>query len=167
TNQGLSVEAHAQNVLIGLGEDMLPNGEFLHRDFGGFHIDFDFRKKNKLKIPKNLPVIHTLKYDYHRRPHDTALATSLHIYFTGGFVFNLDQNVPEWAKAGLIAEYKNQGKERFFETLVYKELAKKLKAPKEVNLEDPRVLLSLLEEIKKNPVRTLDCRKIATKIISN
>jgi len=103
--RGIVSEAHAQNVLIEL-KDGRPTGKFVHRDFGGFNIDLAYREKSKLPQPSSLPVIESVEKDYHQLSHDTAIDQSLDTYFVGGFVYNLDAEIPKWEKAGWVKPQK-------------------------------------------------------------
>jgi hypothetical protein len=102
---GISMEPHAQNVLIGLDANGMPNGKFMHRDFGGFNLDLEsFAKLNTL-LPKALPSITSVAEDYHQKFSKSSVNESLEVFFEQGFVYNLDQKLPEWVKKGWIGEY--------------------------------------------------------------
>lgn len=100
-DRGIVMEPHAQNVLLALGPDGLPTGSFLHRDFGGFNADFDYRAKRGHPQAR-LPVITVQEKDYHTSSHVAALKQSLHNYFVGGFVYNLDKHFPRWVARGWV-----------------------------------------------------------------
>lgn len=128
--QGISMEPHAQNVLIGLGKDKFPNGKFLHRDFGGFNVNLKFREETKLPVPRDMPTINDIFTDYHQKFHVNSVKDSLHTYFIEGFVYNLDQNLSKWANEELIDQYQTKPSKKFFQNMVYEELAKKLNVSK-------------------------------------
>ena len=99
---GISMEPHAQNVLIGLNAQGLPNGQFLHRDFGGFNMDLEnFSKLGTVK-PKNWPITTDLAEDYHQAHVASSIRHSLTSYFYHGFVYNLDEKVSKWIAKGWI-----------------------------------------------------------------
>ncbi len=121
---GLSMEPHAQNVLIGLNSRGLPSGEFMHRDFGGFNMDLKSFNQLHMKTPENLPVINNLREDYHQSFHAKSVNQSLETYFEQGFIYNLDQKMPEWVKQGWIADYRT-GKNfdrKIFSKMLYQSL---------------------------------------------
>jgi hypothetical protein len=95
--QGIAMEPHAQNVLVEIGRDGLPTGSFLHRDLGGFNIDFKFRKSLSIRTPRRLPVLQSMKKDYFTDKSEKVLR-NLETYFQGGFVYNLDQELPKLAR---------------------------------------------------------------------
>jgi hypothetical protein len=100
--QGITMEAHGQNTLIGLGPDGLPDGSFLHRDFGGFNVDLDFRREMGLKLPENLPFVRSLQLDYYQLDHRANLGKSLGVYFSSSFLWAADKRIQEWKRAGLL-----------------------------------------------------------------
>ena len=100
-NHGLSIEAHAQNVLMELNSKGMPTGKFIFRDFGGFSIDLDFRNKNNLPMPEVLPTVTDVKTDYQPSEHNSALRHSLRTYFEGGFLFGLSKHLEKMGYRGL------------------------------------------------------------------
>jgi hypothetical protein len=100
TEHGITSEPHAQNVLFEIGPDGLPTGNFLQRDFGGFNVDFNYRERIGLgKRPANLAFIRDFDREWHLD--ETARRKrNLEVYFKSGFLFNLDENIPAWHKAG-------------------------------------------------------------------
>jgi hypothetical protein len=104
--RGIIPEPHAQNVLLEVGTDGKPTGRFVHRDFGGFNIDFDHRRAAGLALPKRMPTITTLEQDYkigrYGSPAD-LVGRNVDTFFCGGFVYNLDQEMGGWASKGWIA----------------------------------------------------------------
>ncbi len=99
--RGITSEPHAQNVLLEVGADGLPNGNFLMRDFGGFDVDFEYRDALGIERPTELPHIGTFEHDYHL-DENVDRFTKLETFFVGGFLHNLDQNVPQWQRQGLV-----------------------------------------------------------------
>ncbi len=89
-NHGISMEPHAQNVLIELNEQDQLTGRFFHRDFGGFNVDLEYRSSLGKKM--QMPTITSIEKDYHQASHGNSIQQSLDNYFLGGFVYNLDQN---------------------------------------------------------------------------
>jgi hypothetical protein len=166
-NEGISMEPHAQNVLVGIDDNQDLNGKFLHRDFGGFNIDFEFRKKAKLKIPPNLPAIKSLAIDYHQKFHVSSLESSLHTYFISGFAFNLDKVLSQWSEEGLIPKYFKGP--TFFQDMVLKELAKKLKVKNWKSLKDTKffdeVILKLRNQSITPDKSKLNCNQIIQSLI--
>lgn len=158
--EGISMEPHAQNVLIGIGDSGELNGQFLHRDFGGFNIDLDFRKKEKLTIPKNLPVIKSRVIDYHQKFHVNSVESSLHIYFVSGFAYNLDKSLSQWAEKGLIPKYSKSP--TFFQDMVLKELAKKMGVKQWETLKDKKLFAEVIQSLKTKPVNdpAMSCDQI-------
>lgn len=165
TKEGISMEPHAQNVLIGIGDNGALNGKFLHRDFGGFNIDLDFRKKAKLTIPKNLPVIKSRSVDYHQKFHVNSVESSLHIYFVSGFAFNLDKSLSQWAEEELIPKYSKSP--TFFQDMVLKELAKKIGVKKWETLKDKKLFAEVVQSLKNNSLNSseLNCDQIIKNLL--
>lgn len=163
--EGISMEPHAQNVLIGISDSGELNGKFLHRDFGGFNIDLDFRKKAKLTIPKNLPVIKSRAVDYHQKFHVSSVEASLHIYFVSGFAFNLDKSLSQWAEEGLIPKY-SKGP-TFFQDMVLKELAKKMGIKKWESLKDKKIFAEVIQGLKNQSLNKteLNCNQILQNLL--
>ncbi len=92
-DQGITMEAHAQNVLLEINSRNLPSGKFVHRDFGGFNIDLSFRREKNLPLPAGLPVIETENSDYHQEHHLKAIKQSLLTHFEGGFLYGLSKEL--------------------------------------------------------------------------
>lgn len=88
-NKSVTMEAHAQNVLLELDANGKPTGRFVHRDLGGFNIDLSEQKA----MSKKLPVFSTLEQDYHQKFVVSARRQSLHTYFDGGFLFNVNREL--------------------------------------------------------------------------
>lgn len=101
--RGITMEPHAQNVLVELGPDGLPSGRFLHRDFNGFSIDLAYRRGRGLTLPAGLPFIVDPESDYNSSSHRSRLLVSL-VHFRGGLVYNLDEAVRSWIEKGWIAD---------------------------------------------------------------
>lgn len=102
---GISMEPHAQNVLIGLNSEGLPDGTFMHRDFGGFNLNLEAFPKLETMRPTLLPRATTVFEDYHQNFVRSSVNQGLQTYFDQGFVYNLDQKLPQWVKKGWIPEY--------------------------------------------------------------
>ena len=81
----LVMEAHGQNVLIQLNKEGDPTGTFYHRDLGGFSASL-----SEINFDGELPYFGTIKDDYHLKSHKKALTQSLHSYFEGGIVYNIE-----------------------------------------------------------------------------
>ena len=102
-NHGILSEPHAQNVLIEINNDG-TTGRFLFRDFGGFSIDFDYRRSRNLFVPSNLPTFTgSIQKDYYVERFAPHIRESLAIYFEGGFLYNIDKAVKTWVSDGLIS----------------------------------------------------------------
>lgn len=104
--RGISMEPHAQNVLIGLNSKGLPDGTFTHRDFGGFNMDLGAFDELETLTPKKLPTATNVTEDYHQKHVASSVNQGLETFFENGFVYNLDQKLPEWVKRGWIPEYR-------------------------------------------------------------
>jgi hypothetical protein len=90
-HHGITTEPHGQNVLIEIGQDGLPTGNFLHRDFGGFNVNFDAREKLGLGPDRRaLPRIGDFDASWHTSKSEET-KEHLETYFGGGVLFNLDQ----------------------------------------------------------------------------
>lgn len=101
---GIAPQPHAQNLMLEVGANGQPTGKFVHRDFGGFNVDFDFRAAQHLAQPSQLASITTVAKDYKNDRFGGAehMMKKLDSFFYGGFVYNLDQEVPGWSRQGLL-----------------------------------------------------------------
>jgi hypothetical protein len=52
---GLIIEAHAQDLLLGLDTQGLPSGHFYYRDFEGLQVDWELRRANGWPAPHDMP----------------------------------------------------------------------------------------------------------------
>lgn len=52
---GLILEAHAQDLLLGLSADGMPSGHFYYRDFEGLQVDWELRRGNGWPAPHDMP----------------------------------------------------------------------------------------------------------------
>lgn len=115
-NKSVTMEAHAQNVLLELDENGRPSGRFIHRDLGGFNIDFD-RKSEKAA---GLPTFTSVDEDYHQKFSINARKQSIHTYFDGGFLYNIDRELsriqPDYKKGRIFDESRKILIERIFKT---------------------------------------------------
>ncbi len=121
--KGIIPEPHAQNVLLEVGPNGLPTGRFIHRDFGGFNIDFGHRKSAGLALPSTLPQINSLEQDYKvgKYGKETEMVgRNLDAFLYGGFVFNLDKHLPGWSKDGTLPRGKIR--EGTFKKMLVKEI---------------------------------------------
>lgn len=99
---GFSMEAHAQNSLIELDKHGLPTGNYVFRDLGGFDVDFSYRKSLGYKEAE-LPFVTNFAKEYHQEELTNALRKSLYNHYEGGFLYNLNKDIPKWMNEGLIA----------------------------------------------------------------
>lgn len=99
---GINAEPHGQNLLIELDKNNQPTGKFIHRDFGGFDIDFSYRKQAKLPLPKTMPTITSLEKDYKVNADSAKALRKLDTFFWGGLAYNLDKDLPSWKTQGLL-----------------------------------------------------------------
>ena len=106
-DRGITMEPHAQNVLLEIRPNGQPTGRFFHRDFGGFNVDFAYRKQRALPAASKLPTVSTVKQDYFTDQHQKSLA-GLDPYFVGGFLYNIDRQLPGWRKAGLLGRQRGR-----------------------------------------------------------
>lgn len=100
--QGISMDPHTQNILIGVGKDGLPNGEYLHRDFGGFHVDIEYRKQNALPMPESLPHIRSISQDFLQEDIREKFFKSMDLHYRSGTLYSIESKLQEWSKAGLL-----------------------------------------------------------------
>lgn len=101
-NHGVLMEPHAQNVLIEMRDGRLT-GRFALRDFGGFNVDFEARRKAGLYVPSSLPTFSgDVASDYYFDAHQKNITTSLRTYFEGGFLYNVETAMNEWARQGIL-----------------------------------------------------------------
>ncbi len=114
TDANLVMEAHAQNVLIQLDKFGKPTGQFYHRDLGGVNALL-----GNVKLSNKLPVFDTLSNDYLQTKHNEAITQSLRIYFEGGFLYNVNDELQRLhnSKVDLRVIFRNK---------IIKELGRKL-----------------------------------------
>lgn len=119
---GISMEPHAQNVLIGLNSRGMPSGQFMHRDFGGFNLQISQFEALNTMLPSALPKATNISEDYHQKFTLDSINKGLEVYFEAGFAFNLDQKLPQWVKAGWIPNLKNPKQKNLFSEMIYLQL---------------------------------------------
>lgn len=83
---GIAIEAHAQNFLISTTQK-IPDGDFYFRDFGGFNIDLQMFQQKYPEV--KLPTLTNLSTDYHQPFHRKAISQSLMNYYEGGVLYGL------------------------------------------------------------------------------
>ncbi len=116
---GISMEPHAQNLLLEVDSTGLPTGNFYHRDMGGFDVAFPYRRSLNLPEPSNLPVIKDFTKEYHQAivngapEFEGALSASIYNHFEAGFVFNVDSLWATWAGQGWVAQVQVQNPAAF------------------------------------------------------
>ena len=124
--RGIMPEPHAQNVLLEVGRDGLPTGNFVHRDFGGFNIDFEYRRQSGQALPGKLPHIGTVENDYKIGRYGSTeqlMGRNLDSFFYGGFIFNLDRQMPGWSNKGYLQPQQGRGlREGVFKRMLVQEL---------------------------------------------
>lgn len=89
-NGAVTMEAHAQNVLLEVDDKGNPTGKFVHRDLGGFNLD---TASPLYKERAKLDVFTDLNTDYHQQFSAKARNQSLRTYFDGGFLYNIDKEL--------------------------------------------------------------------------
>lgn len=99
---GINAEPHGQNLMIELDHRNQPTGVFVHRDFGGFDIDFAYRRERKLALPKVMTSITTVQKDYKVSQDPARALRKLDSFFWGGLAYNLDKDLPQWGRTGLL-----------------------------------------------------------------
>lgn len=102
-DQGIFMEAHAQNLLVEIDRQGQLTKRFVYRDLGGFNMDLRFRARTGLPLPETLPHMGRVMDDYLQRSHSSEIYGSIQHYFVGGFVYNLDQRMPTWQRDGFVA----------------------------------------------------------------
>lgn len=99
-DHGITTEPHGQNLLLEVGRNGLPTGRFIHRDFGGFTIDIEHRKKRGLPVPV-ATEINSYRSTYNEADVGYGLKSSLDLYF-GNIVLNLGVQYRQWADKGWV-----------------------------------------------------------------
>jgi hypothetical protein len=89
-NGAVTMEAHAQNVLLEVDKNGNPTGNFVHRDLGGFNVD---TASPLYKQRADLDIFTSLEKDYHLASSAKARDQSLRTYFDGGFLYNIDKEL--------------------------------------------------------------------------
>lgn len=114
------MEPHAQNVLLELDKKGRFTGRFVFRDFGGVNIDWKFRKKHGLWVPEKTKIQSASPGNFSKN-HNSILEASLHNYFEGGFLFNVQKFLEQWKDDGLVL---NTGPKNWVYATLKKELAR-------------------------------------------
>ena len=95
--RGITMEAHAQNVMIEIKTNSTV-GEFEFLDFGGFDIDKNFRSSVGLYVPEDMNG--GVKYEdtsgIFTVEHEKFLIKSLARYFQAGFLYNVRALYQKW-----------------------------------------------------------------------
>ncbi len=151
-NHGITMEAHAQNFLMEVNLYGMPTGKFVHRDFGGFNINLQFRRTHNLKMPESLPTVTNEKEDYHQKFKEQALRQSLEVYFEGGFLFGMSEMLVKMGYADL--DYDNL-KKLFRMELI--RIFEKVGTPIPKGNFYPAVLETIQKARSKIPVGKTDC----------
>ena len=99
---GINAEPHAQNLLLAAKGQLVPAGSLVHRDFGGFDIDFAYRRAAGLALPESLAQITSVEKDYKVSADPAHALKKLATFFGGGIVYNLDRELPAWQRAGRV-----------------------------------------------------------------
>jgi len=104
-DHGILMEPHAQNVLMAKDSENHLLKIFALRDYGGFTIDLEFRRKHGLFLPNNLlNFTGDIDEDYKQGRKISNIRASLQNYFVGGFLYNVKQALLKWRAAGLLPE---------------------------------------------------------------
>lgn len=101
-DHGFIPEPHAQNLLLETDAAGRETGRFVHRDFECFYVDLSYRKAAGRFIPRDLPTVGSLATTYPRAFRERRLANSIHRYFLGSLLFNIDQMLGLWADGGVL-----------------------------------------------------------------
>ena len=99
-DQGITMEPHGQNTLFEVDAKGAVTGKFIHRDFGGFTVDIEYRKKLGLPVPE-LTEINGYTVKYTQEDVGYGLKTSLDLYFAN-VVANFGNRYEEWFKKGWV-----------------------------------------------------------------
>lgn len=129
--EGLTAEAHAQNILMELNGDHLT-GRFIFRDFGGLSVDAIFREESGLYVPPNFKNFGGQAVGNFGQKHSVNLMRSLEIYFTAGFLYNIESAIQRWASKGWIQLDQEAGDLRkdWAKSILLDELSKVFGSPK-------------------------------------
>jgi hypothetical protein len=101
--QGAMLSPHAQNVLLEVGADGLPTGRFFYRDLGDTAIDLKYRKQIGRRNPRRLPrIADRFDTDYRTGDKVSSRFANATTYYAEGFLYNIDQRLPGWAKRTII-----------------------------------------------------------------
>lgn len=98
--QGVTLEAHAQNVLVAMTNDDRIE-RFEARDFGGFDFDKVFRARFGRPNPAEPPGSNLQDVPGAERfgvEHGNFLFKSLQRYFAGGFLYNIEALFRQWRR---------------------------------------------------------------------
>lgn len=101
-DHGFIPEPHAQNLLLETDSAGRTTGRFVHRDFECFYVDLSYRAAAGQFIPQDLPRVASLQMTYPRVFRRRRLANSIHRYFQGSVLFNIDQMLSTWADADVL-----------------------------------------------------------------
>lgn len=106
--QGLILEAHGQDLLLGLSPQLMPTGRFYYRDFEGLQVDWELRRVRGLPHPSSMPHAWSWYETYSTWGNRqgalvwSKLETSLfdYLYFV---LRELDSCLSDWQKCGLVS----------------------------------------------------------------
>lgn len=146
--EGFIPEPHAQNLLLELDRQGRSTGTFFHRDLEAFFVDFEHRRRVNKPIPADLPAVTSAQRNYSQYRLFHRAYNSLHRYFQGTVLYELDRALPH-----LIAKLGTAGKltSSTIEQLFVNELERALSeyASKPVKLSGPAYKRSLKKAIIK------------------
>jgi hypothetical protein len=128
--EGLTIEAHAQNILVELNGSQLT-GRFVFRDFGGISVDEKFRKKVGRYVSPDFKKFNGQTVGNFGRAHSVNLVHSLETYFSAGFLYNIDLAIQRWASKGWLQLSPQEGSLRkgWAKALLLEELSEAFDSP--------------------------------------
>ena len=99
---GITMEPHAQNVLIEMTKDFRPTGRLAFRDLEDICVDIPYRSVIDLIQPVEYPTINGWRRDYHQHNRRQPLIDSLSIYFERGVLWQLTEALLQWRSSQLL-----------------------------------------------------------------
>lgn len=108
-DHGLILEAHGQDLLLSLSEDLMPVGRFYYRDFEGLAVDWALRRARSLPEPESVPYAFEWFHTYETWGYPLYQLVSMKIWtsltdYVHLFLRELETALLEWQANGVLAK---------------------------------------------------------------
>ena len=99
---GYHPEPHAQNLLLAFDRQGGLSKQQFHRDFEAFYVEFDFRRRCGLPIPKRLPRFGRVRETYKQYRFGGRFEKVLETFIPGSILYNVHRSMTAWQQRGFL-----------------------------------------------------------------